>query len=127
MSDDERVAGSRVPQGEKVHDEFAMKSKNATKHDSPSLTEALSDCLDIIEPLREELFQQGRWDAAKCCDEVIAFSRQALGAGSRVPSPPAADDDVSKCAICGWPVVEEMNDRERRFFVAFTWTGVIRS
>lgn len=49
---------------------------------SPKLSDALSDCLDVIEPLRDELQKQGRWDAAKCCDEVIAYSRTALRAMS---------------------------------------------
>lgn len=43
-----------------------------------TLRSALMDCLDVVQPLRDELRKQGRDDAATCCDEVIAYSREAM-------------------------------------------------
>lgn len=49
------------------------------------LVDALTDCIDVIEPIRDEMYKQGasendpvRLDAGKCCDEVLAFARAAL-------------------------------------------------
>jgi hypothetical protein len=52
------------------------------------LTNALNDCLEVIEPVRDEMRKQGKADAAACCDEVINYAKWALA----VPSVPPQND-----------------------------------